>query len=123
MKKEIFVLEVGVLLNDTNNEFDCYHIPNFYDNEYSFYDENRITYFDYNSAKEYADKYIKEGVNKTYAIIHSYIVNLDDYDIESINDFGYCEQALENPTLETTHYFAYKDNDKLLEMISYKNFI
>lgn len=117
MKKEIFVLEVGVLLDKTNAEFEYYHIHNFFENEFAFYDENRITYFDYSFAKEYADKYIKEGVNKTYAIIHSYIVNLDDCDIEEINNYGYCEQSLENPTKETTQYFAYKDNNKLFELI------
>ena len=55
MKKQLYFVEVGVLLNPNDKEFDYYHINGFYDDEFGFYDENRLTYLNYDEAKEYID--------------------------------------------------------------------
>ena len=107
MRKELFILEVGVL---TAPDYECgsYCIDKFFDKEFGFNDENRITYLTYEEAYAYAQKYMKDGVNKTYAIIHSGVYNLDDDDMDEIQSYNYCEQSLDNPDMRSTLYFAYK---------------
>lgn len=68
-KFPIYKLEVGVLWHkeEEHEDYDCYN--NVYDKKYGYYDENVIFELDYNTALDYAKKYVEDGVNGTYAII------------------------------------------------------
>lgn len=63
---DIYKVEVGVLLDKDNKEYDLYL---YYDKKHSYYEENSILFLDYNRAVEYAKKYVDNGVNGTYSII------------------------------------------------------
>jgi len=67
MRFYIYKVEVGVLLNKDNSDFECYN--NVYDKLNAYYDENVSFELDYNMALEYAKSYVDKGVNGTYAII------------------------------------------------------
>ena len=108
MKKELFFVEVGVLLDEKDPEFDCYHINGFFDDIFGFYDENRLTFLTYKKALEYALNYIENGVERTYAFIHNSICNIDDEQLKEIKDFASCEYSIENPKFEDVLFFAYK---------------
>jgi len=125
MGKEIFRLDAGILLDKNDPEFECYN--NVYTKEFGFYDEWQSLYLDYGEAKKDADDYIKDGVNKTYAVISSD----GEYDIEHL--FGGGEEYTEgekysilNETYYCTKisysedcidYFAYKDNGEIKTII------
>ena len=63
----VYKVEVGVLLDKDNDEYDCYN--NVYDKKNSYYNENEVLCLDYNKALEYTKNYVDNGVNGTYAII------------------------------------------------------
>lgn len=113
MKAPLYFVNVGILLDHTNKEFDCYTINGFHDTAFGFYDENTLTFLTLKDAKDYADNYIDIGVDKTYAIIYRFVCDVDDNDLEKITQHAYCEYSLEPPQLDTTLYFAYKNNNKL----------
>ena len=108
----LYFVEVGVLLTEENEEYDSYQINGFHE-EYGFYDENRCAYFDFKRAKEYADKYVADGVIGTYAVIHYTVINTDhlsDRDvIEIINSA--CYDDIPNPTLDALISFQSKVED------------
>lgn len=110
MRKELFFVEVGVLLNKEHPEFDCYKIRNFYE-EFGFYDENKLTFLTYKEAENYANEYIDDGVNTTYGIVYSEFCKITDEELQEIKDYAYCEYSLEPPEHDTTLYFAYKKDN------------
>ena len=110
MKRELFFVEVGVLLDPEHEEWPYYNIKGFYDGQLSFYDEDRCAYKTYKEAIEYAYSYILEGVEKTYAIIHSYAVDVEDDEIEYMD--------IDNPEKECVLYFAYKKDGKIITEIN-----
>lgn len=63
---DIYKVEVGVLLDKDNSEYDLYL---YYDKKHSYYEENSVLFLDYNRAVEYAKNYVDNGVNGTYSII------------------------------------------------------
>ena len=62
----VYKVEVGVLLDKDNEEYDLYL---YYDKKHSYYEENSVLFLDYNSAIEYAKDYVDNGVNGTYSVI------------------------------------------------------
>lgn len=108
MRKELFRLETGVLLGKDHPEFEAY--SQVYTKNHGFYDEDVSILFDYDDAKKHAISYMKDGVDKTYAVITSDIADLADDVIQAIknsefndiNDFSFDENDM--------LYFAYKDN-------------
>ena len=118
MKKQLYFVEVGVLLKPNDKEFDYYHINGFYDDEFGFYDENRLTFLSYDEARKYADYYIEKGIEGTYSFIHSNVCNITDEELEEIQTSLYCECCLENPNKEDVLYFAYKECGKLFPRLS-----
>lgn len=91
MKKQLIGVEVGVTLPITHEEFDQYFVKGI---DRSLYDENRITYFieDLGDAIAFAKDYVKEGVERTYALVyHLGECNLMEEDIEEIKDNNYYE--------------------------------
>ena len=113
MKKTLYFVNVGILLEHTNKEYDYYKINGFHDTAFGFYDENTLTFLTLKDAKDYADCYIEIGVEKTYAIIYSFVCDVDNNALEEITQHAYCEYSLEPPQLDTTVYFAYKNDNKL----------
>ena len=108
MKQKLYFVEVGVLLNPNDKEFEYYKVKDFFDDQFGFYDENRLTFLTYKEAREYCDKYIEDSVDGTYAILQSWVCNIDDNDLEEIKNNAYCDYNLENPQMDCTLYFAYK---------------
>lgn len=66
LKFNVYKVEVGVLLDKDNEEYDFYL---YYDKKHSYYEENSVLFLDYNMALEYAKEYVDNGVNGTYSII------------------------------------------------------
>lgn len=66
LKFNVYKVEVGVLLDKDNSEYDLYL---YYDKKHSYYEENSVLFLDYNMAVEYAKNYVDNGVNGTYSII------------------------------------------------------
>ena len=116
MEKHLYCCEVGVLIPPTETIiFDDYTIKNFHDKEWGFYDENKLTFLDKEKAKEYAEYYVKVGVDKTYAILYDFIENVEDEELEEIRTSMYCETSLYMP-LETITRAFYKTNNEIKEL-------
>src|SRR5690554_738877 len=112
MKKEIYNLEVGVLLDKNHEEYDCYNMV--YSDNYGFYDENVIAYIkeDYDKAIEYANDYVKNGVNKTYAILtYQGLLDIEnDKELECIVEHGYSDFLNLDYSSENVVYSIVKDD-------------
>lgn len=117
MKKLVYCVEVGVLLKQHDEEFNYYTIKGFYDNYCAFYDENRVLFFDYEKALNYAEKYVENGVINTYAIVHHDIFNFSDEDIENIENYGYADDYIFNPTIESTNFYGIKNENNEIELL------
>ena len=72
----IYKIEVGVLLDSDHEEYDCYN--GVYDKQHAFYDENVAFELDYQQAINYANGYVDDGVNGTYAIVSAIPYESDD---------------------------------------------
>lgn len=112
MKRDIYNLEVGVLLAEDNADYNCYN--NVYDKYNAYFDENEIAYLkkDYDNAIEYAKNYVKSGVKRTYAILtYQGMYNLSTRDIVSIKEFGYCDNIELDYSSENIEYSIMKNDD------------
>lgn len=63
----VYKVEVGVLLDKDDSEYECY--SECYDKNNGYYEENSVLFLDYNRAVKYAKDYVNNGVNGTYSII------------------------------------------------------
>ena len=106
-ERDIYQVEVGVLLDRNDEEFFSYN--NAFDKQWGYYDENIWFTTSLKLAKSSALKYVKDGVPNTYAIIskvgelskgmfiyNGNIVdhNHHDYDCEFISE--YLEDTIES---------------------------
>ena len=82
MKKTIYQVEVGILLQKKHPEYECYKVA--FVNTNSYYNENIWFCETLEDAKESGLNYVKNGVERTYAII-SKISDFDDEEHEIIN--------------------------------------
>ena len=94
MKKQIYMVEVGVLLEETDKDFDYYrcldNIPEY--SHFSFYDENLLFFTDKEEAIEYAKDYIFNGVKRTYGYVVEYgIYNIDEQQEKEIEEYRSCD--------------------------------
>lgn len=86
-------LDVGVLLTETDSEFEYYNCA--YDCKYGYYDENQIAYkeSDKKDAIKYAKEYVQNGCNMTYAVLTNQgeCANGNDgeFDDGCVEDFDY----------------------------------
>lgn len=118
MNKKVYELEVGVHLDKDNEEYDCYGIGGATPTTgFGYYDENRIEFLDYAKAKEYADYYVKSGVNNTYAFIFEETYNIENEAIEEIKNNGYFDHEINVPHISTWLYYIYKDNNGEIKTI------
>ncbi len=97
MAKRVYYVEVGLLKNKSCPEFEKCQIPNFYE-QFGFYDEGTTQFTSLNKAIKFARKYVENGVNNTYVIVHT-----------SKNS---------KLSIETTIYFEYKTQYGLINTIT-----
>lgn len=74
---KVYQVEVGVLLNENDEEYGSYNIA--YDEKYGYYNENLWFCKTYEEAKESALKYVKSGVERTYGVISE--IDIDNEDV------------------------------------------
>lgn len=97
MRKLVYVVEVGVLVDKTYEEYDAYAIT--LGNgvgEKGIYDENILGFETFDEAKKYIDHYVEVGVPSTYGFMW-----LDDVMFSSEEDL---ENFKSNATLPHWEY-------------------
>lgn len=81
---KVFLLDEGVLLSSESDYFDCYNMV--YDKKWGYHDEGQCYIKDKETAINDAINYVEKGVEKTYAVITSTIIDdsadLDDCPVE-----------------------------------------
>ena len=115
-RKPLYFVEVGVLLNKENKEFDNYQINGFYDDKWGFYDENRLAFFDLKEAIKYGEEYVKDGVRGTYAILQEDEIDIDDLSDRALLDIlnNACYDDIPSPSKECVMGFIYKREDNTI---------
>ena len=63
----LYKVEVGVLLQENNKEFNDYACV--YDKKHAYYDENTLFFTNKSKAIAWAKKYVHRGVARTYAVV------------------------------------------------------
>lgn len=69
-----FLLDVGILLTENDEEFESYNTV--YDKKYGYYDEGQCYIATEDEAIKQAKQYVKDGVEHTYAVVSN--TTLDD---------------------------------------------
>lgn len=103
-----YLLDEGILLTEKDAEFEHYNIV--YDHKYGYYDEGQCYVATMEDAINQAMQYVKEGVEKTYAVVSN--TTLDD-DID-INDDELCVED-EEYIVDNIVYSVAKINGKIVE--------
>jgi hypothetical protein len=90
---EYYECEVGVLLQEDDVEYDAYKSEAVYGGKYSFYDENQFAFMasEFEEWKNSCERYVREGVNRTYAIIKGPFI-CDEYEAAMIQEDGYLDR-------------------------------
>ena len=101
-----YLVDVGVLLSENDDEFESYAIV--YDKKYGYYDENQFYLPTEEEAIDFAKVYVKDGVDNTYGVIS--LTELDD-DF----DFTDCVFGPEHYLLNDVVYSVAKINGKIVE--------
>lgn len=80
--KKVYLVDVGVLLEESAEEFSSYN--NVYDKKHGYYDENQFYMLYYDDAVQYVDKYVSNGVDRTYGVVsETYIdASISDKEVE-----------------------------------------
>ena len=99
-----YEVELGILLNPDDAEYDSYKMDGVYDGEHSFYDENQYADdSDFEELKEKLLAHVKKGVENTYCIIKGPF-DLDGAEsVDDVEDFSY--------DVNDVIFSAYKDKD------------
>lgn len=63
----LYKVEVGVLLQENNKEFNDYACA--YDKKHAYYDENTLFFTNKEKAITFAKRYVRNGVVNTYGIV------------------------------------------------------
>ena len=107
MKIQIYMVEVGVVLEPDNDEYEHYkYIEGF---DYSLYDENLLYFTDKDKAIKYAKDYIDDGVIGTYGLVTDHgIPNLSEEQIKEIEESNSADDLWFKPTKEDIFFFDYK---------------
>lgn len=111
----VFLLEVGVLLDETNSEYDDYATA--YDRKHGFFDEGQSYVLGLDSAIEKGKAYVQEGVKNTYAVVSKTDVTNEDVEYWAGEDVGIEWMDVSEDYLpEDVVYSVYKDeNGNLIE--------
>lgn len=104
-KYEVYQIEVGILLEKDDPEYECYN--KVWDYKHGYYNEDWGFYKKIEEAKRYITNYVKDGCKNTYGIISKISVSNEAYNI--------CEEDTVwvdmDYNLENVIYNVYK-NDK-----------
>lgn len=73
---KLYRLEVGVLIDESNEDYTWYNTV--YDHKHGYYDEDSYFSFHAEELKEVAKKYVKNGVDNTYGVITEFDFELAD---------------------------------------------
>ncbi len=92
-KTKIFMVEVGIELNENSEEYNYYNIKvNGKEKGYqSLYDENILAFLDQKQAKNYIDEYVKNGVKNTYGFMWSIEKDVEDFEQEELKENYFLE--------------------------------
>ena len=94
---KVYVVEVGVLLDKTHEEYDAYtRTIGKGVGEKAIYDENVLGFATFDEAKKYVDYYVEVGVLSTYGFV--WLDNIEFYSEEELKYFKY------NATLPNWEY-------------------
>ena len=108
--RNCYLVEVGVLLKKDNPEYEAYKNKNVYDGSGSFYDEDQFYELSEEKAKEYALKYVKEGIGGTYGIVKkTFIPEEDAVNMENGIDAPYVEG--ESYDVSSVVFSVHKNDD------------
>ena len=108
MEQHIYNVELGVIKEPPDDQWELFRINGFFD-DVGFELKYTRTYFDKQSAVEIAEKYIEEGVEKSYALLYDYDADLDDDEIDDI---------LENQIYEFSCDFKIEDITDLIYKVN-----
>lgn len=93
----IFMVEVGIELENGSAEFECYNTllidENMVISFHSLYDENVIAFLDEKEAIKYIDEYVKIGVKNTYGFMWSIEKDIEDEEMENLVNGYYLEDV------------------------------
>lgn len=109
---KVYQVEVGVLLDKDDPEYECY--SQVWDHSNGFFDEDNMVCKTIKEAKEFLNYYIKNGVTHTYGIISELDINEEEYKVmkEQIEELCY-EMDYD---VKCVIYSAYKnDKDEIIE--------
>ena len=81
--KEIYQVETGVLLKKDDPEFDAYNVA--FNKKYALYNENIVFFSSLKDAIDFAMSEVKDGVNRTYAVVSNAGYLNDDLFVENGN--------------------------------------
>ena len=101
---KVFLVEVGILLDETDKEFDAYSTV--YDKKHGYFDENQFYIKDKFDAIKQVDEYVKQGNDGTYGIVSETYVNDD------LEDFNYVIE--EEYLLDDVVYSIAKNNGQVV---------
>lgn len=105
---KVYMVEVGVLLDEKDNGYDLYKIK-INDLYYGFYDENILAFIDKQKALEYIKDYIEIGVEKTYGVMWEIEREVEDYEMEELVQNYYIEDEFLPRNLQTDYFYLKGD--------------
>lgn len=119
---KVYQVEVGVLLDKNDAEYDCY--CNVWDYKNGYYNEDCLFCITEKEAKQFIKDYIKVGVKKTYGILSEIFVSETSYNEIKNNDE---EQDYDNMDYDVRNviYSAYKNekNEIIEDFVDINNYI
>lgn len=85
-KNYLFLVDVGVLLSEKDDEFSSYN--QVYDKKHGFYDEDQYYSADKNLAIEQVKQYVAQGVENSYGVVSISDTENTNQDIANLNVSG-----------------------------------
>ena len=119
MHKNFYEVEVGIHLTEEDEEFEPYSIDNVTNTtNFAYYDEDQVAFFEYKKALDFANNYVKNGVENTYAFIYLDEYNFSNEQIKSVKEFGtFDTNNIIIPPISEWLYYIYKnENGKIITL-------
>lgn len=83
---KIYMVEVGVELNNDHDEYHFYEC-NVNGVKRGLFDENIVAFQDEQDALDFIEMYVKNGVKNTYGVMWNVERELNDYEIKDFEEF------------------------------------
>ena len=101
---KIYMVEVGVSLDEKHNEYDLYKVK-VNDLYYGLYDENVLAFVDEQKALDYIKEYVEIGVDRTYGVMWEIDREIYDYEREELVKNYYLVDEYLPRDLKTNHFY------------------